>query len=283
MSEVLGVPITVGIMTGAAGGLASDHVWRQPKDGYVWIGITDNLRHYAVTDFHHTRPDDWVAWLSVTVPAGLAVAKDSPFQTLDDLVAAMRERPGEITVASGMVGNGWYTAWSLFRDHHGLEYKHVPFPGGAPAVAAAIAGEAQVAAAGFGEMVEFLRGGQMRALAIFDTEPAIVEGYGEVPPITNWAPELEKYMPFGAWFGPGVPVGTPQYIIDKIDEAFNKAMESDAMKEMALARHANLIGMNPEESAEFMRTEESLVTWLLYDLGMVTKSPADAGIERLPE
>jgi len=283
MSEILGVPISVAIMTGATGGIATDHVWRQPRDGYVWLGNTDNIRHYAVTGFHHTKPDDWVTWIATSGPAALAVEANSPFETLDDLIEAMQERPREVTVASGMVGNGWYTAFSLFRHELGLTYKHVPFPGGAPAAAAAIAGEAEVASAGFVEVVEFLRGGQMRALAVFDDEPVYVEGYGEIPPITNWAPGIRKYMPFGGWFGPAVPTGTPQHIIDKIDAAFIQVMESPALKELSQTRLVRLEGKRPAESAEFMRRESQLVSWLLYDLGLVETNPETVGIERLAE
>lgn len=281
LTKHLGVSMQVVVMPGATGGIAADYVWQAPADGNVWLGFSDNFRHYPVTGYHHTTYKDWIVWLATAGPACLYVPAESPFKTLDDFMKAMRDNPGKIKIASGGTGNGWQTALEIFIFHKKLSYTLVPFAGGYPAAVATVKQESDAGSSGLMEVTEFLRGGKLRALAVFDKVPRNVSGYGEIPPITKWAPETARFMPFGGYWGPAVKKGTPDHIVKRIDAAFRLSVNSETMQKMAQEREVTISPMGPEEVSKFMETETSLVSWLLHDIKKVDKSPATVGIPRL--
>src|SRR5690606_39438677 len=88
----------------------------------------------------------------------------------------------------------------------GITYRHIPYDGGNPAVIGTVGGEAEVVTQLAVEEAEMLRAGRLRALAAFSDVPLILDGVGEIPPITNWLPDLKvptNY--FGIWAPKGIP------------------------------------------------------------------------------
>lgn len=86
------------------------------------------------------------------------------------------------------------------------------------------------------EQAEFIRGKKVRPLMNFSDEPVELPGYGPVPPVTDFVPEMKGLVPFGGWWGIAAPKGVPDEVLQKLDEAYKVAVNSEGFKNCASRR-----------------------------------------------
>ena len=163
-----------------------------PKDGYTWgSGAAKDAGVYAVSGLLNTKLDDWHLYLAVINSSVIGVNPKTPYKTLDDLVKAMKEKPGEITVATAGVNSSGGAALGAFSTGAGVKARQVTYDGGNPAVIATAGGETQVTTQLAVEQAEMIRAGRIRPLAVVGTKPLTLEGVPEIPAITKAsAPDL---------------------------------------------------------------------------------------------
>ncbi|MGQ9777355.1 MAG: hypothetical protein ACUVQ9_09100 [Thermodesulfobacteriota bacterium] len=89
MEKFIGKPIKVVNMTGGGGGIAADYVWKQPHDGYYWLGASETLLSMCVMGAHFTTTKDWEYFVCMGAPGPISVKADSPFKTFEDLLKAV--------------------------------------------------------------------------------------------------------------------------------------------------------------------------------------------------
>lgn len=281
MEPEMGVSLACVNMPGATGAVATDYVWNARRDGYTWLGAaTNDVMHYPVMGFHHKTYKDWrfyIATLSTTI---VAVSENSKYKTMDDLIADFKARPGQVKIATAGVGASAHVAAEIMRLGANMQYKHVPYQGGYPAIVATIGMETEVVLQHAIEVSDMLRAGKLRALAAYDTKSLNMPGYGEIPPITKWLPELKKYLPHGAHFGIVLPKDSPQAVLDKVDVAFKKAISSEKMKEFAESRGIDLVGLSGSTAEKWIGEQAPVVTWILYDAGLAKNSPEKFGFKK---
>jgi len=122
-----------------------------------------------------------------------------------------------------------------------------------------------------------LRAKQLKALAVMDSEPLDVEGYGAIPPITNWLPDFPSV---GNRFGFFLPKDIPADAMETITEAFKTAAASDAIKKFAVDRGSKVVTLYGEEAEKEMEVKASRVCWLLFESGVIKNSPDKYGIAK---
>lgn len=216
IGEALGVDVVVVNQPGASGAIGTQDVLNAPRDGYTWAAgaIGDNAT-YAVTGLiPDTSIEDWHVYLSVANVAVVGVAADSEFEDFGQLLEALKERGGSITVATAGVGSSGGTAIAALADQAGFDYNMITYDGGNPAVIATASGEAMVTTQLAVEQVEMIRGGRMRGLAVLSDKPLAVAGVDPIPPITDWLPDMPLAMNY---FGIFVPVGVPDDVVATLD------------------------------------------------------------------
>lgn len=101
------------------------------------------------------------------------------------------------------------------------------------------------------------------------------------PPITQFQPELTAHLPLPQWVGFRVPRETPPEVLERIEAAFHQAQTSPSVREFIATGYYRLDCLSGSEARRMVRRSESQVNWLMFDLGLVEKSPADFGIPRL--
>lgn len=146
----------------------------------------------------------WVVWDAAFSPNVIAVKKDSPYKTIEDLIAAMKENPGKITASSAGVGTGGHIGASVFAQGVGAEFTHIPYEGGNPAIIAALSGEVDFTAQLSMEMIDMIRSGDLIGLACLSDEDLVIDGPSgkiTIPSIKSVAPEMEEILPLGESFG----------------------------------------------------------------------------------
>jgi len=147
-----------------------------------------------------------------------------PAKTVPDFIAYARANPGKINMASAGNGTGPHLAGELFKMMTGVNMVHVPYRGGAPALADLIAGQVQVLFIGPIEVIEQIRDGRLRALAV-----TTVRHSAALPDLPTVGDFVAGYESSG-WFGIGAPKNTPVEVIGKLNSKINTALADPKIK-----------------------------------------------------
>ena len=186
IEKALGQKIVVVNQGGASGSIGTRNVLQAAPDGYTWAaGAAKDLGTYAVSGMLDTKIADWRLYLSVINVSVLSVNNDTPYKTPQDVVAAMKAKPGQVSVGSAGVNSSGHTAIEAFTKALGLTYKHVTYDGGNPAVISTVSGETEVTTQLAVEQASMIRGKRLRPLAVLSDRPLELEGFGTIPPITS--------------------------------------------------------------------------------------------------
>lgn len=278
MEPFIGQRMVIVNTPGGAGVIGTKEVWDKPHDGYTLTGnATVSVGSYAVLGKLEQTHRDWIYYLPIFTPNVICVKGDSPIKSVDDLVAAMKAKPGATVLASAGVGSSGYFAAELFKAAAGVTFRHVPYAGGVPAVMAVASGESEVVMQLSVEVAELLRGGKLRALAVSSKVPLTIEGYGEIPSVQKFIPSFPDY---GSYFGLMAPADLPKDVIAAYDEAFVKGAATQLVKDYAKTKGAMPIAIYGKEAKELTERLASKEAWILSDSGTATKSPNDFKIPR---
>jgi len=277
MEKPLGVRISITNTPGGSGAIGTKNMFDAPHDGYTLSGnATNSIVTYQNMELLPNSHKEYNSYLAVFTPNVICVGYNSPIKDIPGLLAVMKTR--KVTVGSAGVGAGGHQAAEFFKAATGLAYTHVPYAGGAPAVTATVSGEVEVVMQLSMEVVEMLRAKQLRALAVMDKEPLEVQGYGTVPAITTWIPNLPTV---GSYFGLFAPKDIPADANEGIIEAFKVACNTQAVKDFAISKGAKPVCIYGAEADKISDQAASLICWVLFDNGVIKKSPDTFGIPRL--
>ncbi len=276
MEKELGVSIVVVNRTG--NGVAMNHVWSQPHDGYSWLGASEGMQIAAAMGFHKTTTKDWRWYMIAGGPAALAVRADSPYKTIDDLINDAKANPGKVNVSHCQFGCVFHMKWVALADAAKVKFNYVPYPGSAPAIVALLSGDSQAVITSMSEQAEYVKSGRLRTLGMVEMTPTEFAGQ-KFPAIGEKYPDIQK-IPARQWLGFAVPADTPKATTDRLDAAFVKAMKDEALQKFASDRNLNLIGAYGDESMKILSAVEKGMSWKMYELGIAKISPDTLGIPK---
>jgi tripartite-type tricarboxylate transporter receptor subunit TctC len=219
-----GYTVIVDNKTGAGGFIALKAVAQAAPDGYtVGIGIMGQLAVGPVVPGWQI-PLDLDKELTpicnlVGVPMALIVRMDAPFKTIAELIAYAKANPGKVTYAStGLGSTNQLGAEFLAAEAGGLKLNHIPYRGGAPAIADVAAGQVDLFFGNVSELIGQARGGRVRVLALASTKPSPLAP--ELPLLTKDIPALD----INNWFGLVGPAGLPDDIKAALAKLFLQAI-----------------------------------------------------------
>jgi tripartite-type tricarboxylate transporter receptor subunit TctC len=179
-------------------------------------------------------------------PAALAAGPDSEFQTLEDVVQAARERPGEITVASAGIGSNTHLDVIVLETAADIDLVHVPFEGGANARNALLGGHTDLLATALGDSVRFHEEGEMRILGVMTEERSSL-----IPDIPTYAEQGYPGLG-GSARGFVAPLGTPQDAIEMLADAIEQALQDPELLQQAEEMGLPLQFMDTEEYGQYL-------------------------------
>jgi tripartite-type tricarboxylate transporter receptor subunit TctC len=266
LSAGLGQQIVVDNRPGAGGNLGADIVAKAPPDGYtVLLGssfLAVNAFLYAQTPFDALG--DFVPVSTVAInPLLLVLHPSVPARSVAELVALAKAKPGQLNYGSGGIGSTPFLATELFKARAGIDITHVPYKGGAPALADLAAGQLSMMVENMPGTMPFVRGGKMRALAITSRTRSSLEP--ELPTmIEAGVPDYEMI----GWNGFFFPKGIPSDIVARLQVELAKVLARPEVKEQLVAIGAEGVGDSPSSFAAFVNNETMRWGKLIKDLGI---------------
>jgi len=252
LSERLGQPVVVDNRGGAGGNIATRIVAAAPSDGYTLLvntaAISINASLYRNPGFDIYQDFVPVA-LTGSTPGLFAVHASNPAGSLQDLIRSAKGK--SLTYATAGVGSSSHLAGDyLFRSLAGLNAIHVPFQGGGPATAAALANQVEVLSLSMPPVVPHIKSGRLKGLAI--SSLARVAALPDVPTVTEAGfPGFEER----SWVGYFAPARTPAAIVKRLNGEINPILALADVKARLDAMGLETKPGSPEAFAAYLRTE----------------------------
>jgi tripartite-type tricarboxylate transporter receptor subunit TctC len=235
LSERLGTPFVIENRAGAGGNIAAEAVVRASLDGYTLLMVNVanaiNATLYDKLSFNIIRDIAPVASI-MRAPGVMVVTPSVPAKTVPEFIAYARANPGKINMASAGNGSSGHVFGELFKFMTAVNMQHVPYRGGAPALADLLGGQVQVYFGPIPETIEHIRAGKLRPLAV--TTAMRSESLPNIPTVGEFVPGYEA----SGWHGVGAPTNTPREIVEKLNSQINAALADPKLK----ARLADLGG-----------------------------------------
>lgn len=280
LEKALGQKVVVVNQPGASGSIGTKNALEAPKDGYTWTsGAAKDIGSYAVSGLLDTKLADWRLYLTVVNVSVLGVNPNTPYKSAADLVAAMKAKPGQVSVATAGVNSSGHAAVETFTRALKLTYKHVTYDGGNPAVNATVAGETEVTTQLAVEQASMIRAGRLRPLAVLSDKPLELEGYGTIPPVTA---SVQGFKPDANYFGIFVPKSVPPAVLATLDKLWSETIpKSEALRTYAAKNGAQFAPVGGDAAVKAAMPAISAYAWLLHESGKSKVAPDTVGIPRL--
>lgn len=251
LERSLGQPVNVVNRTGGSGVVGHSAIATAAADGYTIGMVTVEIammHHQGLTDL---TPSSYTPLGLVNIdPAGVHVSADSPYQTHDELVEALKAAPaGQFTASGTGQGGIWHLALIGWLQTLGLEANHViwvPSEGAAPAMQELAAGGVDLVTCSIPEAQGMVDAGRARTLAVMAAER--IEGFPDVPSLG----ELGVAYSIGAWRGLAAPAGVPEEIATKLAAAIAEAAASSEYTDFMSGRGFGVRYLAPADHASFM-------------------------------
>jgi tripartite-type tricarboxylate transporter receptor subunit TctC len=279
LEAALGQKFVIVNQPGASGSVGSKNALEAPKDGYTWAaGAAGDLGSYRVTGLLDTDLSQWHVFLSVANVSVVGVGASTPYKDFPGFIEALKAKGESIPVASAGVSSAGHNAMELLVKLTGVKYKHVTYEGGNPATISVASGETHATLQLAVEQAEMIRGKRIRPLAVLSTKPLELEGYGTIPPVTNWLP---KFSAATNYFGIWVPKGVPKEVVDTMTAVWrDRIAKSETLKKYAASRGAAFDPSFGDEAHKrgFAMVQE--VSWNYFDAGKAKVKPDTVGIPR---
>lgn len=253
LSERLGQQVVIDNRTGAGTLIGTEIVAQAVPDGYTLLMATPplavNPALYAKVSYDLER--DFVAVTNVAASSNLLVVHPSlPAKSTTELIALLKANPGKYNYGSSGVGGAGHLAMALFNSMAGVDVVHVPYKGGAPAVADLVAGRLNLMMANLTTAQPHIRAGRLRALGVGTRKRTPL--FPEMPTLAEaGVPGYEA----NNWNGVVAPRGTPRAVIDRLHREIAAVLKEPLTTERLAAGGLEPVGDTPAEFAKYLRSE----------------------------
>lgn len=256
MSKELGQTIVIDNKPGAGTIIGTDAVAKSPADGYTLVIAT--FAHAVNASLQPKLPFDTDKAFAPVVLIGrgpnvLVVKADSPYKSVQDVIAAARANPGKLTYASQGNGTSAHLAGEMFTNLAKVQMTHVPYRGAGPALTDLMGGQVSMIFGTAAAVSTFVDNGKLRALGV--TTPQRSPALKDVPAIAETVP---GYV-VESWYGIYAPAGTPPEAIARLNAAARKAAQGEDFKKKVESEGLVVATGTPAELDAYVRAEE--VRW----------------------
>jgi tripartite-type tricarboxylate transporter receptor subunit TctC len=258
LAAELGQPVIVDNRGGAGGNLAMEAVARAPADGYTLVlALTPQLA-VNISLYDKVRYDPRHDFAPITLlaegPYLLVVHPSVPVNSVSELIALAKAKPGELNYATSGIGSGAHMAAELFTGMTGTRMTHTPYKGGGQALTDVLAGHVQVLFAPPVTVTQHVANGRLRALAISGTKRS-----ASLPSVPTMSEAGVPGYDSSVWYGVLAPAATPKEIVATLNAAMLKILKQPDFHALLVTNGMEPIGSTPSEFSNYIDTE--IVKW----------------------
>ncbi len=269
LGDRLGQQVVPDNRGGAGGTIGTELAAKAPADGYTLLLISTayafNTSIYKKLPYDPVKSFVPVALLG-SGPGVLVINPALPVNSVAELVAFAKERPGKLNNASAGVGSFQHLASELFRIQAGIQWLHVPYKGGGPAMMDLIAGQADVSVGSLIQMLPHVRSGKLKALGTTGTKRSPV--LPDVPTVAEaGVPGYEATN----WWGLLAPDGTPQAIVDRLHQEVSAVQASAETRRRFETEGAEAREMTSAEFGAFVAAETAKWARVVKEAGITAE------------
>jgi tripartite-type tricarboxylate transporter receptor subunit TctC len=269
LRQAIGQPVVIENRTGASGNIGTATVARAAPDGYTFLFNTMSV-HTMNHALFATMPFDGVKDFS---PIGLlayvtntmVVHPSVPAKTVKEFIDYAKANPGKLAYASAGAGSTNHLCAALFEKMTGIQMVHVPYRGGAPAVADTVGGQTQLFFTAGTQSLEHVKAGKLRLLAV--TEGKRSSLLPDVPTVAETIPGYEMAV----WYGAFGPANMPGAIVARLNAEISRILFLPDVKRRMDAIAVEVAKSTPEELGALTRTDADKWGKLIKDLGVTAQ------------
>ncbi len=264
LSNALGQQVIVDNRGGAGGLIAIDTVAKAQPDGYtlvlynngMWtLPLIQKLPYDPVRDFSPIT-------LATTTPNILVVHPTVPVNSVKDLIALAKSKPGELNYATGGTGSSNHLAAELFNSMAGVKTVRIPHKGSGPALIGLMGGQTQLMFPNAAAVTPHLKSGRLKALAVTSLQPSIL--FPGLPTVAASLPGYESVSPFGIF----APAQTPVAVVRRLNQEIVKVLARADVRERFLNTGVEVVGSTPEEFASAMKADITRLSKVVKESGI---------------
>jgi tripartite-type tricarboxylate transporter receptor subunit TctC len=277
--EALGKSIVVLNKSGGAGAISTAYVNAAPSDGYTFLYGAENPQLHPIMGVSKL---DYSSFYPVNIlgrgVAVIVVPTGSKYQTMAELMDDIAANPGQVKMGSTGPGGLPSTIGALIKNSADFDVTAIPFDGEGPGLTAMLGNEVDFMPSGISAAAEQIKAGNMRALAVVNGTS--VDTLPDVPPITEALPGMEKFLPWGPFYGVFVKNDVPDDVKATLVSAFDTAAKSEAFTTLMANKGNIIMNISGEEASSFVKKWQQVTAWALQDTGAAKVNPEELGIMR---
>jgi tripartite-type tricarboxylate transporter receptor subunit TctC len=267
LARRMGQPVVIDNRPGASQAIGAEATAKAPPDGHtVFMGTQSGLVLNTIA--RHKLPYDPVRDLApvsmlFTSPLYLVVHPSVPANSVKELVALARSRPGKLTFASIGNGTSQHLAGAMLGARGKVDIVHVPYKGSSPAMTDLLGGQVDMMFEGGVSSLPHVKSGKLRALATTGRKRT-----GAMPELPTMAESGVADFDITVWFALVAPAGTPRPIIERLNREVGEVLRTRELKEKFAAAGIDITPSTPEELAERIRADLPYYTRLMREAGI---------------
>ncbi len=252
MSESLGQPIVIDNRPGAGGMVGTGAVAKAEPDGYT-IGViaTGHAIHPSIQaklPYHPTRDFAFVSH-TINLTAMLVTPASFPPNNVKELIDYAKARPGAVTYGSAGLGQSNHLSGVMFGQLAGIDVRHVPYQGNAPATTGLLAGDVSMVFLDLVASKPLIAAGKLKGLAVTGKKRS--PAAPEAPLVSETLPGFDG----NSWQGIIAPAGTPPDVVRRLSAAVAKAVQTKAVRDRFEPNGVELVGSTPEQFTAHVNSE----------------------------
>jgi tripartite-type tricarboxylate transporter receptor subunit TctC len=252
LSTQLGQQVFVDNRGGAGGVIGTEACANAPADGYTLCIIS--IAHAVNPALHKLNFDPIKSFTPISIfatgPNVLAINPTLPVNSVKELIALAKQKPGELNYASAGVGSFQHLGGELFKLTAGVNLVHVPYKGGGPAMQDVISGHVKIMFSSLIQTTPFIKSGQLKALGVGGAKRNAV--LPDVPTIAEAG--VPGYVADN-WWGLAAPAGLPAPLVEKLYKASQAALKAPELQAQFEREGATTVIMTTAEFGEYVKTE----------------------------
>jgi tripartite-type tricarboxylate transporter receptor subunit TctC len=253
LNEDWGQPVVVDNRPGAGGVIGSEFVARAAPDGYtlLLVSSTFTINPAVKTSLPFDVAKDFTPVARIgQSPLLLAASNSFPANSVSELIALAKARPGAINYASAGPGSINQIAAELLALSSGIKLTHVPYRGGALAINDLVGGHVDVYVSSMPQILQIVRSGRAKALAVTSTQRS--------PSLPDTPTMRESGIPdyeASSWWGIVAPAGTPPDVVEALNNEINKALSTEQMMKFLASEGAEAMPGTPKQFGDLISAE----------------------------